>query len=512
MRCFAIRMALLVPAFSISWLALPTFANGLLQHGSPCSSSGECEHDEEVSMLSLGRSRLAGKRSEDVAKAWVQFPPGSEVTDLPGVPADVRDKFRMASGYIPVGGGKQLFYVFVESQGSPSEDPLLLWTNGGPGCSGLLGFMTEMGPLRPMANGSLEVNPFAWTEFANMVFIEQPAGVGFSQPSSDFEYTDEAAAADNWDFIKGFLQQYPQLKSHDFWLTSESYGGHYVPTLAREILRNNKGDVNFKGLIIGNPLIYLPYTNHGMYAMYNAWGLIPDPQLAEYVKHDCAWIDDEGKPMKEHMSKASIETCYGLQSHFYRLAMDMDPYALGFPVCDSDEVNAMMSFMRPKWYSRARSKSATPLEYSPCVMDHATSYLNQAGVQKALHVQGSVAWHGCSSGVRYSRKSVDTSMVPVIRDIIAHGGVRVMIMSGSEDSVCSSLGDQRWLWDTGYNNTEAWGPYFLDGQVAGFTTEFTAENGAGFRYTTVLGAGHMIPSTQPKRGSHIVKHFLSGEW
>ena len=93
----------------------------------------------------------------------------------------------MHSGYIPVGPNesRRLFYVYVQSEGDPSSDPLILWTNGGPGCSGLQGLLMEMGPLRVSSDGSLVRNRHAWTAFASMIFLEQPAGTGFS-------YIDEA--------------------------------------------------------------------------------------------------------------------------------------------------------------------------------------------------------------------------------------------------------------------------------------------------------------------------------
>ena len=87
----------------------------------------------------------------------------NEIKDLPGVPSGV--DFRMFSGYITVGSGtKALFYWFVESQNDPANDPIALWTNGGPGCSGLSGFMTEQGPFRPTEGGNLTMNPYSWNK------------------------------------------------------------------------------------------------------------------------------------------------------------------------------------------------------------------------------------------------------------------------------------------------------------------------------------------------------------
>lgn len=166
----------------------------------------------------------------------------------------------MFSGYIAVdeAATRKLFYWFVEAQDSPDKAPVVLWTNGGPGCSGLGGFFTEQGPFRPNTNGtSLHINPYAWNQVANMIFIEQPAGVGFSTAPSDYSaYGDAESASDNANFVAGWFKEYPQFNANKFYISSESYGGHYIPTLARQLLDN--GDVpNFKGFLVGSPLSFL---------------------------------------------------------------------------------------------------------------------------------------------------------------------------------------------------------------------------------------------------------------
>lgn len=90
-----------------------------------------------------------------------------------------------------------------------------MWTNGGPGCSGLTGFLSEQGPFRASADGTLAVNKYAWNKIANMIFIEQPAGVGFSEAPSGMMYGDAQAAADNKKFIDGFLIKFPEYVSFD---------------------------------------------------------------------------------------------------------------------------------------------------------------------------------------------------------------------------------------------------------------------------------------------------------
>lgn len=183
------------------------------------------------------------------------------ITNLPGW----NGPQAMYAGYINVNvsHGRNLFYWLVESASAdPSKDPLgsffaaqkqtsnpfpnlkplpnllppppplqkVLWTNGGPGCSGLSGgLFSEFGPFFPNIDGSLSLTPNAWTwtQKANVIFIEQPAGVGFSWSADTDDYTvgDAQAAEDVYSFLLGFTARYPQYAGRPLYLSGESYGG-----------------------------------------------------------------------------------------------------------------------------------------------------------------------------------------------------------------------------------------------------------------------------------------------
>jgi carboxypeptidase C (cathepsin A) len=183
-----------------------------------------------------------------------------EVKNLPGA-ENLSLNFRQFSGYLPVTATKHLHYWFVESSRSPETDPIAFWTNGGPGCSGLLGFLTEQGPFRPNKDLSLSSNPYSWNTIANTVFIESPCGVGFSYSDDgtgdDYKTDDAQTAKDNYQLLQQFFNRFPQYRTNDLYVTSESYGGHYLPSLAKEIVdRNVEGNnpiLNFKGFAVGNP-------------------------------------------------------------------------------------------------------------------------------------------------------------------------------------------------------------------------------------------------------------------
>lgn len=142
-------------------------------------------------------------------------------------------------------------------------------------------WMAEMGPWRPTSNATLEENPYAWTSVANMVFLEQPVGVGFSYTLDDTlikNFNDFRASVDNLAIVKLFLQRFPELAERDFYLSSESYGGHYIPHWTLQIL-NDPSDLKnrFRGFLVGNP--YTSFASLSIAGINALWGLqlVPKP-------------------------------------------------------------------------------------------------------------------------------------------------------------------------------------------------------------------------------------------
>lgn len=111
-------------------------------------------------------------------------------------------------------------YVFFDSQRDPDNDPVVLWLNGGPGCSSLLGMAYENGPfVFKEGTVSFEVNPYAWNMKANLLYITSPGGVGFSSSKRDLKHDDGTVAADNYKALVAFFNKFPNLKKNDLYLT-----------------------------------------------------------------------------------------------------------------------------------------------------------------------------------------------------------------------------------------------------------------------------------------------------
>ncbi|RWR90012.1 serine carboxypeptidase ii-3 [Cinnamomum micranthum f. kanehirae] len=157
-----------------------------------------------------------------------------KITELPGQPTN-GVSFDQYAGYVTVDPvhGRALFYYFTESPENASTKPLVLWLNGGPGCSSFgNGAMMELGPFRVNSDGqTLQGNNYAWNNVANVIFLESPAGVGFSYSNTTSDYNlsgDNRTAQDSLTFLVNWLERFPQYKNRDFYITGESYAGHYI--------------------------------------------------------------------------------------------------------------------------------------------------------------------------------------------------------------------------------------------------------------------------------------------
>ncbi|RHY99606.1 hypothetical protein DYB26_016552, partial [Aphanomyces astaci] len=132
------------------------------------------------------------------------------IVDLPHYRDPTPISFGMYAGRMPLpSNGQEMFYWYVESKDNPDVDPLVLWLNGGPGCSSLGGMFTELGPFVVESDLTVKLNPYAWNRKANVVFLESPAGVGFSQPQlNQSDYNDDFTTDRIAEFLEQFLLTY----------------------------------------------------------------------------------------------------------------------------------------------------------------------------------------------------------------------------------------------------------------------------------------------------------------
>lgn len=180
------------------------------------------------------------------------------------------------SGYLSVGKNMSMWFWFFEARHAPEEAPVAIWLNGGPGCSSMIGLFQENGPCHFVNNETTpRLNPHSWNEYANMLYIDQPIGTGFSTGTIDVNST-VAAAPYVWTFMQAFFANFPQYVSREFGLFTESYGGHYGPEFAAYFVdQNDKID---EGCLEGEKIDMVAL------GVNNGW-IDPKPQFKAYATY-----------------------------------------------------------------------------------------------------------------------------------------------------------------------------------------------------------------------------------
>jgi serine carboxypeptidase-like clade 2 len=130
---------------------------------------------------------------------------------------------------------------------------------------------------------SLYLNPYAWNQAANILFVDSPVGVGYSYSNTSSDILtngDQRTAEDSLGFLLNWFERFPQYKGRDFYITGESYAGHYVPQLSQAVVRHNSLNlekiINLKGYMVGNAVTNDYYDQFGLFQFLWATGLISD--------------------------------------------------------------------------------------------------------------------------------------------------------------------------------------------------------------------------------------------
>ncbi|GFZ17325.1 serine carboxypeptidase-like 45 [Actinidia rufa] len=427
--------------------------------------------------------------------------PNDKIAWLPGQPLV---GFQQFSGYVSVDDKKQksLFYYFVEAEIDPASKPLVLWLNGGPGCSSLgVGAFSENGPFRP--NGQVLVrNEYSWNREANMLYLETPVGVGFSYSTDTSSYVavnDQVTARDNLVFLQRWLLKFPQYKHRDLFITGESYAGHYIPQLAKLMIEFSRKErlFNLKGVALGNPVLEFATDFNSRAEYFWSHGLISDStynlftSACNYSRYVSEYYRSSVSPIcSKVMSLVGRET-----SRF------VDKYDVTLDVC----IPSVLS------QSKVISPQQLGERIDVCVEDETVNYLNRLDVQKAFHARlvGVRRWDVCSDVLDYDMLDVETPMISLVGSLIK-SGIRVLVYSGDQDSVIPLTGSrtvvQRLANELGLNATVPYRVWFGGQQVGGWTQVY----GDILSFATIRGASHEAPFSQPERSLVLFKSFLKG--
>ncbi|KAE9361948.1 hypothetical protein PF008_g522 [Phytophthora fragariae] len=402
------------------------------------------------------------------------------------------------SGYIklPNKVDDHYFFWYFEARHGPETAPLVLWLTGGPGGSSMMALLTENGPCRVRPDLSTETNPYSWTNAANVVWLDQPTNVGFSYgPDPTDADEDESNVAENiyW-FLQGFLERHPELQGREFFISGESYGGHYVPAAAHFISQQNRRTrddalrINLQGISVGNgwtnPVIQSP---HFIDMTTNAYNIsLVDPSTMPALEKAAAICGQK------------IEACQTQPS----LCFEADAY------CD-EHVNSPFIAAKRNPYDIRRSCPTSDTDVLKCIAnDFIAPYLNSPNLRKFLHVDERVGdWQMCSFANSYDVVMSTSSFVGDLLD----DGVRVLIYAGDADLECNWSGNLAWLQALEWTGASAFNAadmhdMVIDGESAG--SVIAADT---LTFIRVFNAGHMVPQDQPAIALEMINRFYKDQ-
>lgn len=180
------------------------------------------------------------------------------------------------AGTFEVAKDHHLFYWFFRNE--KKDAPLLLFLNGGPGASSMMGLFMENGPLRVKDEKFIKAEK-TWTDDYHVLYLDQPVGSGFSYTESDLQTDMEGIGKEFLEFMHQFFDKYPEMKERDLYYTGESYAGKYLSYFTYETLENT--DFNLKALWMCDPLPSPMYERTEMHVLPAAHGIIDEINLEQ---------------------------------------------------------------------------------------------------------------------------------------------------------------------------------------------------------------------------------------
>eukprot|EP01060_Flectonema_neradi_P029148 TRINITY_DN395_c4_g1_i1.p1 TRINITY_DN395_c4_g1~~TRINITY_DN395_c4_g1_i1.p1 ORF type:complete len:473 (+),score=95.79 TRINITY_DN395_c4_g1_i1:39-1421(+) len=449
------------------------------------------------------------------ASAALAAPEADLIKELPGYGKPKNPQY---SGFLKVNDPQGELYYHYWLARSPSEkDPVVLWMNGGPGASSIgYGLFTEMGPFsldeeslqNKTTPGIPDVhdNPNAWSNVANMLFLEHPPSVGYSYcgktgspKNATCAWNDTTQAAASYGAVKEFFNTFPEFKDNDFFVTGESYGGMYVPTLVEEIYKHQDEVPNLKGFAIGNGIVGHKDTfpgEAGTKAKFFHGKSFMSEQTWDEISKVCGDFNNVSTVCQDKMDAA---------------AKAVGPYYVYnvYDTCGADQAIEQ----KPWLWTEEQVQSLTRLEQPdsyPCGSQKATAvWMNLPAVREAIHVP-SESFYGHQYTLEAGPFLKYDESRPHLLDIYPEltAKYRGLIYNGDFDGCVPYVHAEGWTSSFHYKQSSPWRPWTVDQQVAGYTIRYDHNN---FTFATVKGAGHMVPQYKAREALHLITAFINND-
>lgn len=422
-----------------------------------------------------------------ISAAW-PYATKTNVTDFINKQVNNSD-YQSYTGYINVTSkGSNFFYQLVSAKNADITDntiPLIVWLQGGPGCSSLFGLYTEIGPFKVQGNGNstnLVINEYTYALDNHMLFVEQPIGVGFSNILNGEAPNNTNDAAINFEqFMISFFQVYPELATADWYIAGESYAGHYIPSFAARITQNLKTNkLNpLSGVMIGDGLTDAERQTSGYDIYAYCIGLISNKRKQLYRNM-------ENKILQEIMNGV-----------YTNASNDID-----FVTGDLVNIAGNVNIYNYRQYQQASGSSNE---------DYLTAWLNNTDIKAGLGVYPTTSsWISCNETM-YSTFGDDISRSFKQNVSYLLDNMRVLLYNGQNDILINTPSSEKWIYSLNWSKTAEFLKTPKANWVVNQTVVGTVKQLNPLTFVFVKKAGHMVPTDQPANALNMVRKWINND-
>lgn len=404
------------------------------------------------------------------------------------------DDVKQYSGYLDIEDeDKHFFYWFFESRNDPKNDPVILWLNGGPGCSSLTGLFFELGPASIDKNLKPVKNPYSWNNNASVIFLDQPVNVGYSYSSESISNT-KAAGIDVLAFLDLFFKQFPEYSKLPFHIAGESYGGHYIPMFAKEIIEAKDKNFELSSVLIGNGLtdVLVQYEYY-------------QPMACGEGGYEAVVDEDSCDAMADSIPRCTslINSCYESGSVWSCVPATI--------YCNNAQMGPYQKTGRNVYDIRTMCEGSS-LCYSE--LSYIDDYLNLPEVKAAVGAEVD-DYEGCNFDVNRNFMFTGDWMKADFRDAIIdvlETDLPVLIYAGDKDFICNWLGNEAWTNKLEWKGSKGFSKAPVNKWLNGKSHAGNSKNYENFTFLRVFDGGHMVPHDQPDNSLDMVNRWVSGDY
>ncbi|ODN74761.1 hypothetical protein L202_07082 [Cryptococcus amylolentus CBS 6039] len=418
------------------------------------------------------------------------------------------------SGYLDISETRHLFFWFQGSRSNSAEDPLVLWLNGGPGCSSTTGALFELGGCNIKDKGeNVTRNDYAWNSVANVLYLDQPIGVGYSYADEGEVNNSPAAAEDVYAFLILFISKFREYSKLDFHVAGESYAGTYIPNIGSVIHKNNKAldlvstpsvpKINLKSLLIGN----------GLTDPYSQFGSVPEWACnGPYAPYEDPSPECDSLRSKASRCQNLISGCYRTNSRFTCVPAALFCWSM---FNDLQDLGLNMYDVR-KTCDKSPEKDG-PLCYKE--MGWMETYLNKPEVKKELGAPDSVDFQSCNMQINQNFLLHGDGMHyagGLLTDLV-DDDIRVLIYSGEADMLVNFIGCAAVLdnlpstYQAAYLSSPIANFTSPSGDVFGYTKSSGGKGSGNVAFVAFANAGHMVPHDDQEGALRMFGRWLKDE-